>query len=195
MHKLGTITRLHIQTASLKIGQRPYVYYDPANILAVPALRLTPAGVVGLVDGREIVDVHNANHPQSKKREENGISFNFSGHYRKMSERFGSHLAPGCAGENILIANESVFDATAFTDGLLIETAEGHMVRLTAIEPATPCAPFSEYALCMEMKPPAALLRETLQFLDGGTRGFYTTLQGEPATVRVGDSVFLMRET
>lgn len=191
MRKIGTITRLQIQTDSLKQGQRPYTYYDPSPLLAVPALRLTARGCVGLHDGREIIDVHHVDHTQSKHMRINGISFNFTTHYQKMQQRFGTHLATGCAGENILIASDAVFAEDAFAQALIVETSDGQHVRLNAITVAAPCAPFSTYALCLEWKPPAEMMRETLQFLDGGTRGFYCTLAGEAMVVRVGDQVFL----
>lgn len=39
---------------------------------------------------------------------------------------------------------------------------------------------------------PATQLKEVLQFLDGGTRGFYARLEDrqDTATLRVGDKVF-----
>jgi uncharacterized pyridoxamine 5'-phosphate oxidase family protein len=36
-------------------------------------------------------------------------------------------------------------------------------------------------------------MREVLEFLHHGRRGFYATLEGDPATVRTGDIVFAER--
>lgn len=194
MRRIGHIELLQVQTASLKQGEKANRYYDPAPLRLVPALRLTPQGVVGLVDGQTLLDVHNAAHPQSKNNNLiNGISFNFTSHYQKMQQRFGPHLTMGCAGENILIAAEMEFLETAFTSGLTIATPTG-LVHLRQVCVAVPCAPFSAYTLAGEMRPPADLLKGTLQFLDGGTRGFYCQVQDEPGEIQVGDAVFVMSE-
>jgi hypothetical protein len=196
MRKIGYIQQLQVQTASLKRGEKPHQYYDPAPLRLVGALRLTPGGVIGLVDGQELLDVHHADHLQSKNKNLlNGISFNFTGHYQNMQQRFGSQLALGCAGENILIAANASFAEDAFAQGLLIETQTGQLVHLTNVLVAAPCAPFTEYALNLEMRPPAEMLKAALQFLDGGTRGFYCGYEGEAVSVRTGDTVFLANES
>jgi hypothetical protein len=57
---------------------------------------------------------------------------------------------------------------------------------------AHPCMSFSTYALGLQGKPSdQAALKETLRFLDGGTRGFYCEWTGGPVVVRPGDRVFL----
>ena len=74
MRLIGTIVRLQVQESSLKVGDKPR-RYDPAPIRSVPALRVSPAGVVGLAEsGESILDVHHHDHPASKNRGgENGI--------------------------------------------------------------------------------------------------------------------------
>ncbi len=195
MRRIGQIELLQVQLASLKQGERANRYYDPAALRSVPALRLTLQGVVGLVDNQTWLDVHNAEHSQSKNRDlSNGVSFNFTGHYQQMQQRFGPHLTLGCAGENILIATEGRLSESDLATGLIIVTQTGQQLPLSAITVAVPCAPFSEYALASEMRPPPELLKSTLQFLDGGTRGFYCQYQGEPALIQVGDAVFVADE-
>jgi hypothetical protein len=195
MRRIGYIQQLQVQIASLKQGERANRYYDPAPLRVVPALQLTPQGVLGVVAGQTLLDVHNATHPQSKNNNLiNGISLNFTSHYQQMQERFGTHLTMGCAGENILIAAETQFAEMAFANGLIIVTQAGQSIPLQQVCVAVPCAPFSEYALAGEMRPPAELLKSTLQFLDGGTRGFYCQYQGEPALIQVGDAVFVVDE-
>jgi len=51
---------------------------------------------------------------------------------------------------------------------------------------------FSLFAANRGMPLPAAQLKETLQFLNGGTRGFYAHLEGlqDNVTLRAGDKVF-----
>jgi hypothetical protein len=45
--------------------------------------------------------------------------------------------------------------------------------------------------LNLERKPTQSALKETLRFLDGGTRGFYCVWEGEPVVVRPGDEVYV----
>jgi hypothetical protein len=192
MRQVGHIERLQVQLGRLKKGAKPDQHYDPSALHAVPALRLTAKGVIGLVDGRELLDVHHADHAYSRNRGSSGISLNFSPHYEHMRHRFGSHLETGCAGENILVATDQPVPLAALAQGLVIETADGTRVRLTQIQVAHPCLSFSTYALELQGEPAGqAALKETLGFLDGGTRGFYCEWTGEPVVVRPGDRVFL----
>ncbi|HJZ46707.1 MAG TPA: hypothetical protein VKE41_06060, partial [Roseiflexaceae bacterium] len=70
MREIGSIKQVQIQRSSLKQGQRPQRYYDPAPLLAVERLRLAPDGVVGLGPaGEQLIDVHHASHPDSKNRQ------------------------------------------------------------------------------------------------------------------------------
>ena len=192
MRRIGHVARLQIQIGSLKRGEGAARVYDPANLRAAPALRLTPAGVVGLLaDGREQLDVHHRDHPASKNRSGNAISFNFSSHYGRMRRRFGPHLQAGSAGENLLFETAESFSAAQLAQGLLIVTQDGARATLSPIASAAPCLPFSQYALGPGAAPDAAALKQTLQFLDHGVRGFYCGLQGDPLLVRVGDAVWL----
>ena len=197
LRKIGVVVRLQIQQESLKRGRSPNRYYDPASLLLVDTLRLSEEGVVGLVDvegqhaPREVLDVHHFGHYDSKNRGDNDISFNFTSHYARMRERFGKHFEIGCAGENILIETDEEFEVSALDDDVTIKTARGKTVRLTKVCPAAPCAPFSEYALNGQQKPSRDEMRETLQFLDNGTRGFYAQQPGPPVIITVGDEVFV----
>ena len=44
MRTIGTVTRLQIQRGSLKRGDKPTRVYDPAPLLSVPVLNVTPDG-------------------------------------------------------------------------------------------------------------------------------------------------------
>ena len=136
--------------------------------------------------------MHHAAHLDSKNRAlTNSISFNFTSHYTRMQDRFGAHLATGIAGENILVATDETFDEAAVTAGVIIETQDGQQVELSEICAAEPCAPFSTFALNQAGRPAPAQLKATLQFLDGGTRGFYCQSTGAPVMIQVGDEVFI----
>lgn len=197
LRKVGVISRLQIQQESLKRGRSTNRYYDPSPLLEVTSMRLSEEGVVGLVDvegqstPRELLDVHHFGHYDSKNRGDNDISFNFTSHYARMQERFGKHLQLGCAGENILIETDEEFELGTLDDDVTIKTARGKTVRLTKVCVAVPCAPFSEFALNGQQRPSRDELRETLQFLDGGTRGFYAQQPGPPVIISVGDEVYV----
>jgi hypothetical protein len=191
VRQIGYIERLQVQLDRLKKGIKPDQYYDPGALYVVPTLRLTDKGVIGLLDGQELLDVHHADHEYSRNRGSSGISLNFSAHYERMRDRFSPNLETGCAGENILIATDQIIAADTLSEGLVIETAQCVQVRLTQVQVAHPCLSFSTYAQSLAGQPTEQALKETLRFLDGGTRGFYCVWTGEPVVVRPGDRVFL----
>ena len=193
MRDIGTIVRLQVQKSSLKVGSKPR-RYDPAPIRSVPAMSLSPAGVVGLEEnGETIIDVHHHDHPASKNRGgENGISLGFMSHYLAMRQRFGPHLTDGIAGENILIAVDRQFQEEDLVSGVLIDGNDGRRLELRPVIMAAPCVEFARYALNFpDSARPDATVREALRFLDAGLRGFYATYSGEPAVIEVGAQVFL----
>jgi MOSC domain len=195
LHAIGRITQVQVQRASLKAGERPYRYYDPAPLLAVDGLLLSASGVVGLsAGGEQVIDVHNADHPISKNvRGLNGISIGFTGHYQAMRGRFGPHLTDGIAGENILVESDRGFALADLGERLAIQTSTGALVYLAELLVAAPCVEFSQFAASQGERLPPEALQETLQFLHDGRRGFYATLAGAPgeAIVRAGDRVFV----
>ena len=192
MELVGVVVRLQVQRGNLKAGERPRRWYDPAPIVAVPALTLDAGGVTGwAADGAPVPDIHHAAHPETKNRGENPISFGFTSHYARMRARFGDHLADGIAGENILIAAHRTFRAADFPRGLRITGAQGAGVDLHAIIAAEPCAEFSRFALRYDRDTSSdRAVADALNFLRCGTRGFYAIVQGDGGRIRVGDSLF-----
>ncbi|MDF3016226.1 MAG: hypothetical protein K0R44_1451 [Thermomicrobiales bacterium] len=193
MRFIGTIVRLQVQESSLKVGTKPR-RYDPTPIHSVPAISIGPTGVVGLAEnGASIVDVHHREHPSSKNRDgENGISLGFTAHYLAMRQRFGQHLADGCAGENILIEADRRFQGEELAAGVVVEGAGGMLLELRPVIVAAPCVEFSRYALQFpDGARPDATITEALRFLDAGLRGFYATYEGEPTVVELGARVLL----
>jgi hypothetical protein len=195
MREIGRIRQVQVQRASLKQGQRPQRYYDPAPLLVVEYLRLAADGVSAAgAQGEPIVDIHNASHPQTKQtRGLNGISIGFTGHYRAMRELYGAHLADGIAGENILIESDRIWSLDALGAVLSIERADGRLVALDGLMVAAPCVEFSHFAHLSADPLTADQLRTTLQFLDRGMRGFYARLaDGQAdAEIRAGDRVLI----
>lgn len=190
MEAIGLITEVQIQSDSLKRSGRSQRVYDPSQLLTVPAVRLSPDGVVGLVDGREMLDRHHRAHPNSGRRETNGISFNFTSHYAAIHSRFGDAAALGSGGENIVIRSDRHFELADLAEGVVIVTLNGRHVPIGDIAYITPCVPFSNYIHGRESGMEAALVKETLQFLKNGPRGFYGECLGEPAVIRPGDRVY-----
>jgi hypothetical protein len=187
------IVRLQIQESSLKVGSKPR-RYDPDPIQSVPAMSLSSAGVVGLLqNGESVVDVHHHDHPASKNRGgENGISLGFTTHYLAMRQRFGRHLPDGIAGENILIAADQQVLAEDLAGGVVVESTGGRWLELRPVIVAAPCVEFARYALKLpDGARPDATVTEALRFLDAGMRGFYATYEGEPAVVELGARVLL----
>ena len=187
---LGRVVRLQIQRSKLKLGEKPNRHYDPAPLMAVDQLTLTPEGALArLPDGSMVIDIHHPSHPDTRNLERtNDLSVGFTAHYRAMRGQFGDHLVDGCAGENILIEVSERLTLADIAGGLAIQPAAGGPpVRLRVVRHAPPCVEFSGYA--SGSREPA-LVKDALQFLDAGLRGFYCALGNwAPVVVAVGDQV------
>jgi hypothetical protein len=199
MKEIGRIKHVQVQRFCLKIGQKPHRYYDPGALLIVSSLLLFPRGTIGVsIDGEHIMDVHHADHPTSRNQGLNGISIGFTSHYQAMRARFGQHLVDGVAGENILVETDDAQTLADLEPGVAIQSgATGQMIRLNELLVAAPCIEFSRFAINDGMSPPNERMKETLQFLDNGRRGFYVTLaeSQEPVSIQAGDGVFALSET
>jgi hypothetical protein len=204
LHCLGRVALVQVQAASLKVGRRPDSRYDPAPLTPVERLVVTPGGVIGITnDGREIVDVHHADHSESRQGRDgrNGVSIGFTSHYEAIRARFGDHLANGCGGENIVIEPDDtgrVFTLADLGRRLVFaapeeDSAKGRPpVALGRLMIAAPCVEFGGY-VAGSTPLSGAQMRDVLDFLHHGRRGFYATLEGDPATTRAGDIVFAER--
>lgn len=193
MHVIGALTRLQIQRTSLKTGEKPNRRYDPAPILPVERLWLSPDGILGLSPGGDawLVDVHHRGHPETKNEDGlHGVSVGFAPHYDAMRQRFGDHITPGCAGENLLVAADRMLSLDDVQGGMALTDREGReVVRLRVEQVAHPCRPFTGWALGRQVEPD--VLKSGLQFLDDGMRGFYCTAEGT-GVVSVGDLLVLL---
>ncbi len=187
MRKLGTIVRLQVQRSGLKVaapaGAAHPRLYEPVALLEVPALLLTPDGVVGLVEwasGEErVVDVHHRAHRETKNADVNGVSVGFTAHYVAMRGRFGEHLGDGVAGENVLVETVGQIDPEAVRGGLALGTRDGTLACLERVVVAEPCAEFTRFALQLGTGDRSGdSVTEGLRFLREGMRGFYATFTG-----------------
>lgn len=184
------IIRLQIQTEPLKRGEKPHRWYDPAAIRRVDRLLVDEAGAAGEVDGRKLLDVHHVDHPQSRNHgHASGLSLGFTAHYRAMRELFGGHVTDGIAGENVLVDGDERM-TKAQLDGAALRTADGHVVPFLEVLVAEPCVEFSRYVLGLAPGAAGPSMREPLQQLRGGMRGFYVAL-AEPVELQPGDELLL----
>ena len=194
MRELGRIIRLQVQRDSIKSSGKPFERYTPEpNLVSVPTLRLDADGVAGIDERGEIVpDVHNATHPQTKFRGDNGLSIGFTGHYAAMRSRFGDHLVDGIAGENMVVAYDEIVSLDEIAPGIVI-VGGGNELRIGPWDVAHPCAPFSRFCLRFPADAkPDRRVTEALQFLENGTRGFTAVYGADlpPVEIRVGDVVY-----
>jgi hypothetical protein len=189
MRDLGRIVHLQVQRSSLKTGEKPTRVYDPTPLLVVNRLALGPDGTLGEgPDGSWVVDVHHRAHPRTKNDDGvHGVSLGFTSHYALMRDRFGERITVGCAGENIIVETERRIALEDLERSVVLLTPDGQeLARLDVLQVAEPCRPFSGWALGGVVE--ARVLKETLQFLEGGTRGYYCQGVGS-GIVSVGDRV------
>ena len=189
MEELGRVVKLQVQTGPLKQG-RNRERYDPGNLVGVPMLEIGERGVVGWCEGQAIQDVHHQDYPFNQGHKGHGLSFNFTGHYERLRQRYGEHLWVGCGGDNVVFAAASPLTLADLQGELVLETQTGERGRIHHLTAATPCLAFTRFTL-EQSHPDAAAIKETLQFLSGGQRGFYADWQGPALLIRPGDRLFI----
>ncbi|MEX2291340.1 MAG: hypothetical protein WD794_13575 [Mycobacteriales bacterium] len=178
MEQLGTVVRLQVQRSRLKPGARDVRVYDPTPLLEVDALDVGPRGVVGVTDAGPVLDVHHADHPDSRHRGVNGLSLLPRAHYATLRGHFGDHLVDGAAAESLLLETDRAWTLDDLAGPLRLETAAGGLLELTAPAVAAPCLEFSRFCLGRGREPDDQALRSALEQLGGGARGFYVTPSG-----------------
>jgi hypothetical protein len=169
---IATVARLQVQRARLKPGPAGERVYDPSPLLEVDALEVGPRGVVGLRPEGRVVDVHHADHPDTRNRRlANGLSVLPRAHYERLRARYGPHLADGLAGESLLLAGGPLGEADLAGD-LLLEVDEG-LLPVDGAVAAPPCVEFARFALGREVGDTGPEVLAALDDLDRGVRGFY----------------------
>lgn len=194
MQIIGRVVRVQAQREPLKIGKiegdNDYRTYRTEPILTMARLQLTPDGVIGIKDsGETIIDAHNIKHPQTRNTGRNFISFGFTHHYVMMRDRFGAHLEDGVAGENIIIEAEDKTGVFVPPSRIGIQSAAtGETLILNDVMAAPPCLPFTYF--CAQARIGGKDVKEALQFLDHGTRGYYAHVpEGFHGEVAPGDVI------
>lgn len=193
MGKIGIVEFVQIQRSPLKIHQESGRIFRPDPLLQVETLIINHDGIVGCDhSGAQITDVHHVHHPQSRYRGNNKISFGFTQQYQRIQERFGDHIHLGDGGENIIV-EALLEDVQTFDHQRTYYFKHGDThIMLANVLPAPPCREFSTY--CLSQVPSAQQLKTTLQFLDGGTRGYYADLaqQDDVYHIQAGDELWVL---
>ena len=161
----------------------------PDPIVAVERLRLTPAGVYGLVDGSWILDRHHRDHPDSENRwsERRALSVGFTSHYTHMWDLFRS-TPLGSAGENVLVNADEMVGIGDIGGGVRVE-ADSVAIELGPAAIAEPCVPFTRFMTDLPDADSTALKPE-LEKLRKGVRGFVMGLAGfDHVEISPGDKV------
>ena len=179
MEVLGTVVRLQVQRSRLKPGPSGTRVYDPSPLLQVDALEVGPRGVVGLTADGPVLDVHHADHPDSRNRRMvNGLSLLPRAHYDALQARYGSHLVEGVAGEGLLLETDGPWGERDALGPMWLETADGELLELPDVMVAAPCVEFSRFCLGLPLGALGPELEQALTDLDGGTRGFLARVRG-----------------
>ena len=183
MELIATVVRLQVQRSRLKA--LPAKVYDPAPLHQVPALEVGVRGCRGLLpDGTVLLDVHHANHPDTRQRRgANGVSLLTLAGYRRLRQAHGGHLVDGVAGESLLL------DGELPVDGELVVETDGGRLPLVDLLPAPPCVEFTRFCLGRDGGPVDDDVRAALEALGGGARGCYATAVGT-GVVRPGARVW-----
>ncbi len=197
LRELGRVKLVQVQPSGLIIETPSGYYYDASRRLEVDSLEITPLGIEATTpNGEHVLDIHHMNHPDKAYDNDDLISIGFTAHYEAMRARFGEHMVDGIAGENIIIEYEAEVWSEDLGKGITIENQDTrHRAALGLISFAAPCREFCLFAAqSQHERLPADKLKDTLQFLGKGRRGFLLVMSNgqDSALVRVGDSVFVV---
>ena len=185
---LGPIVALQVHRTPAKAKG---IGYLPDAILTVDEAAIGPQGMLGLVAGSWVVDVHHAAHPAARGRGRRALSLGFSGHYTRMDLQFGG-VPLGIAGENLIVQNERRLHLQDLQGSIVIRGPEGEVV-LGGARVATPCPEFTSFLLGRDDVAGSKEIAEDLEFLEHGMRGFIldTSALERPLRVRRGDQVLV----
>jgi hypothetical protein len=194
--EVGAVVLLQIQRGPLKQGATRKVYQPDGALVSVERFFLNQRGVTALFEGQEALDVHHADHPNSRNRDTNPLSIGFTSHYAHLQRRFGEHVKLGIAGENIIVQTDEVFDEGALAAEIAFRSADGGLTIIQNLYAIPPCKPFSAY--CLNQPEEQVLphtIADTLRYLSSGLRGFCgQPIDGTAHEIRVGDRMLVAVE-
>lgn len=194
---LGTVKLVQLQPNGLIVERPSGYFYDESRRVEVDQLMINSRGIEAVApSGERVLDIHHLDHPDKEYDDDDLVCIGFSSHYDKMRERFGDHMVYGSAGENIIIEFSDEVWLDDLGEKLAFENQDtGQVLILEQIQVAAPCEEFSHFtAQKQEERLPANELKEILQFLSDGRRGFLLVLAKgqEDGSVRPGDKVYVV---
>jgi len=195
LRELGRVKITQVQPSGLIYEVSGGYRYDPSCRVEVNRLLVSARGVEGIdFQDQRMLDIHHADHPDSSNNGNNGISIGFTSHYRKMRARFGDHLQDGTAGENIIIDTEQEIWLADLGQQVEFHNPQtGSILSLEVVKIAAPCDEFSHFAAnSPDERIEAEKLKDILQFLGDGRRGFLLKMSGDGATgyIQPGDILY-----
>lgn len=195
IRELGIVKLVQVQPSGLIIETPSGDFYDESRRVEVEKLIITALGIEAKASsGEHVLDIHHMNHPDKAYGNDDLVSIGFTSHYEAMRKRFGEHIKDGTAGENIIIEYDQEVWIEDIGQKIAIESAStDNKALFDVVRFAAPCEEFSHFvATSQHEKLPATELKDTLQFLNNGRRGFLLVLSAgqEAATVKSGDRVF-----
>lgn len=198
VRELGKIILVQLQPNGLIIEKSSGYFYDETRRVVVEELLINKKGIEATTSkGEHVLDIHHLDHTGKEYDDDDLVCIGFTSHYDKMRERFGEHMVYGSAGENIIIEYSDEIWLDDLGDKLAIENQDtGQLLVLEQIQVAAPCDEFSHFAAqSQEERLPAGDLKEVLQFLGDGRRGFLLILakEQEDGSVRPGDKVYVVK--
>ena len=198
MRELGRVMLVQVQPSGLIIETPSGYFYDVSRRLEVDSLKITSLGIEATSpEGEHVLDIHHISHPGKAYDNNDLVCIGFTSHYEAMRARFGEHMVDGAAGENIIIERADEIWIEDLAGGIAIENQDtGRLAILDLISIAAPCNEFSHFVnRSQDERLPPDKLKETLQFLGNGRRGYLLVLRDgqEAATVQRGDKAFVVK--
>ena len=195
---LGTVKLTQLQPIGLIIQRPSGYFYDHTRLMSADRLIITPSGIETFTpDGKRVLDIHHLEHPDKAYENDDLICIGFTSHYAAMRARFGDHMQDGAAGENIIIECQEEIWPEQLGQQIAIENnGTGSFAYLDVIRFAAPCEEFSHFAAnSKEKRLPAKELKDVLQYLGNGRRGFLLVLGDGQGTITVqsGDKVYIVK--
>jgi hypothetical protein len=197
LRPIGQVKLTQLQPNGLIIETPSGYFYDASRRVVVDRLLISPLGIEAtLPDGEQVLDIHHINHPDKAYDDDDLVCIGFTSHYDAMRARFGEHMVDGVAGENIIIDCGIEVWPEDLGKEIVIENSDtGAKTVLDMMSLAAPCEEFSHFAAnSQDTRLPATKLKETLQFLGNGRRGYLLVMREgqETATIQPGDEVFVL---
>jgi len=193
---LGVVRLVQLQPNGLIIEKDGEDFYDESRRVEVEELIINKKGIeAATTEGEHVLDIHHLDHPDKEYDDDDLVCIGFTSHYDSMQERFGDHMVYGSAGENIIIENPEHIWLEDLEGQVAFENQDtGQMLILEDVLVAEPCDECSHFsAKSQDERLPAEELKEILQFLRKGRRGFLMVLKEGQGIVRPGDKVFAVK--